>query len=124
MNYLETLIWVFLSISAIFYILASLGLHRFPDPYTRLHASTKSTTFASIFLVLAVIVFSIETYQSGIVGNSRIYLAIHSVVALIALLLTNPVSSYAIAKASHESNYFPKKYEVDELREKKGEEVK
>lgn len=124
MNYLQILTWVFLSLSMFFFALASIGLHRFPDPYTRLHASTKSTTFASIFLVLSIVVFSIRTYQSGLVGNAKIYLAIHSVIALIALMITNPVSSHAISKASHESNYFPKVYEVDELREKKGEEVK
>ena len=46
---------ILITIGLLFNILAIIGLLRFPDVYTRLHASTKCTTFGSIFIVAAVI---------------------------------------------------------------------
>jgi len=45
-------------------------------------------------------------------------LAIHSAVALIAILLTNPVGAHAIARAAHRSGVQPVGAVIDELAEK------
>lgn len=54
MGILLIILYVFLGIGVIFNCLGSVGLLRFPDVYTRLHAATKATTFGSIFTSLAV----------------------------------------------------------------------
>ena len=42
-------------------------------------------------------------------------LALHSVFALIAILLTNPVGAHAIARAAHRSGVHPARAVIDEL---------
>jgi len=81
---------IFLALGVFFNILAGVGLLRFPDVYTRLHAGTKCTTFGSI-------------------------LAIHTAGALVAILLTNPTGAHAIARAAHRSGVKPVRAVVDDL---------
>jgi len=72
-----------------------IGLMRFPDIYTRLHAATKTTTFGSIFVVLAIVIKNIVYYD-----QASLTIAIHSIVALLVIIFTNPISAHAIARAS------------------------
>ena len=60
----ELIILRFLSIGVIFNTLGVIGLLRFPDVYTRMHATTKATTFGSVFTTLAVIVYPVSLYLS------------------------------------------------------------
>jgi len=53
------IIYIFLGIGVAFNMLGSLGLIRFPDVYTRLHAGTKCTTFGSIFICFAIIAYGL-----------------------------------------------------------------
>ena len=117
MNAVTYLIYAFLTVNMVFNLLGSLSLHRFPDVYTRLHGATKCTTFGTIFAVLAVVVHA--AYQLHITGDPKyLQMALHSLVALIALLLTNPTGAHAIAKAAYISGYKPAKAVVDAYEEK------
>ncbi|MGQ9546721.1 MAG: monovalent cation/H(+) antiporter subunit G [Dehalococcoidia bacterium] len=111
---LQTLSYVFIGIGLFFNLVGSVGLHRFPDVYTRLHAATKCTTFGSIFLILAVIVQSagIWALQDDL---SQSIMCIHSVVALVALLVTNATGAHAMARAAHRSGEKPARAVVDDL---------
>jgi multicomponent Na+:H+ antiporter subunit G len=112
MNAVTYIIYAFLAINITFNLLGSFSLHRFPDVYTRLHGATKCTTFGTIFAVLAVVVHA--AYQLHLTGDPKyLQMALHSVVALIALLLTNPTGAHAIAKAAHLSGYKPVKAVID-----------
>jgi len=72
-----------------------IGLMRFPDIYTRLHAATKTTTFGSIFVVLAIVIKNIVYFD-----QASLTITIHSIVALLVIIFTNPISAHAIARAS------------------------
>ena len=115
----DILIFVFIGIGLFFNLLAGIGLLRFPDVYTRLHAGTKCTTFGSIFLIGSVVLIGLNLWWGHDTNGS--VLAIHSAVALIAILLTNPVGAHAIARAAHRSGVQPAKAVIDELAEKQGE---
>ena len=105
---------IVLLIGIFFMTLGTIALHRFPDVYTRLHGATKCTTFGSIFLALAVVMYSFwRWYAHGDTGLG--VLGIHAILALIALLLTNPVGAHAIARASHRSGVEPYGARVDLL---------
>ena len=110
------IIYLFLAIGVFFNILASIGLLRFPDVYTRLHAGTKCTTFGAIFLIGSVIILGLKMWYLGNVNGS--VLTIHSFVALIAILITNPTGAHAIARAAHISGVKPVNAVVDHLEEK------
>jgi multicomponent Na+:H+ antiporter subunit G len=110
---------VILIISGFFMIIGVLGLHRFPDVYTRLHAATKATTFGSIFLVIAVIVYAVMrlTEVDGDNSGSFMHLIGMSILALLALLLTNPTGAHAIARAARRTGVKPEQAVVDDYEE-------
>ena len=123
----DIIVYIFLAIGVFFNLLAGVGLLRFPDVYTRLHAGIKCTTFGSIFLCGSVIILGLKMWYLGSTDGS--VLAIHSAGALIAILITNPTGAHAIARAAHRSGVKPYGAVVDDLegkpirksaREKKG----
>jgi len=113
---IDTIIYIFLAIGVFFNGLGSFGLIRFPDVYTRLHASTKCTTFGSIFTSLGVITYGVYYWHTE--STSYGVLAIHAFIALLALVITNPTGAHAIARAAHRSGVYPKRAVVDKLKEK------
>ena len=119
MEALKIVSYVFIGIGLFFNFVGAFGLHRFPDVYTRLHAATKCTTFGSIFLILAVIVQSAEIWAQG--GTDQSIMCIHSVLALVALLVTNATGAHAIARAAHRSGEKPTRAVVDDLEKKEND---
>lgn len=113
------IIAVLLSISLIFNGLGVIGLHRFPDVYTRLHAATKCTTFGTMFMTFTIIAYSITRYIDTD-QTKFLNLAIHTLLALVALLITNPTGAHAIARAAHKMGILPKQAVRDDLAEEEG----
>jgi multicomponent Na+:H+ antiporter subunit G len=77
-------------------ILGAVGVIRFPDVYTRLHASTKCDTGGAISILIGV---------AFALGLNMVSLKILSILFLIFLL--NPVASHALARASHKYGIKP-----------------
>lgn len=117
------IIYIFLAIGLIFNLLASIALIRFPDVYTRLHGGTKCTTFGSIFLSGAIIIYGLKEWYLNPSVSSPI-LPVHVFIALIAILVTNPTGAHAIARAAHKSGVMPVKAVVDDLKEEREKEEK
>lgn len=113
---IEWIIYACIGIGLLFNALGVIGVLRFPDVYTRLHAETKTTTFGTIFLSLAVIVAAGSAYASG--GDAAsLTLAIHTAIAAAALAFTNATGAHAIARAAHRSGIRPTRARVDRLAE-------
>lgn len=112
---IEWLLGAFLGIGVFFNLLASIGILRFPDVYTRIHAATKCTTFGTIFIVLATVVYSIHSYYRVAREPAWITMGIHSALVLIFLVLTNPVGAHAIGRAARKSGIRPYGVVIDEL---------
>ena len=111
---LEIALWILCSIGVIATTLGVIGILRFPDVYTRLHASTKCTTLGNIMIGSAVIIYGL--HEAIYVDKGYLSLATHSFLAVIFILVTNPVSSHAIARAAHRSGVMPKFARVDKLK--------
>jgi len=109
----DIIVYIFLALGVFFNLLAGFGLLRFPDVYTRLHAGTKCTTFGSIFLCGSIILLAIKTWFWGNTDGAN--LAIHTAVALIAILITNPTGAHALARAAYRSGVKPVGAVIDEL---------
>ncbi len=110
------LIYILLGIGVFFNVLAGVGLLRFPDVYTRLHAGTKCTTFGSIFICGSVMLLGLKMWWFGDTDGS--VLLIHTLGALVAILLTNPTGAHAIARAAHRSGVEPIGAVVNSLKNK------
>jgi multicomponent Na+:H+ antiporter subunit G len=74
-------------LGAIFHFSAGLGMLRMPDVYTRMQAGTKASTLGNT-LVLAGLAF----YHPG--------WSLKLVIIIYFVLMTNPVSSHALARAA------------------------
>ncbi len=110
----EIIIYILLAIGVFFNIIAGIGLLRFPDVYTRLHAGTKCTTFGSIFILGSVILLGLKMWFFDSVADGG-SLAFHTGIALVAILLTNPTGAHALARAAHRSGVKPAHAVVDQL---------
>jgi multicomponent Na+:H+ antiporter subunit G len=105
-----------LAIGVIFNTLGVVGILRFPDVYTRLHADTKATTFGTIFTALSVVLFAFarELARPGI---QFLDYALHVLFAVIVLAVTNATAAHALARAAHKGGLRPKA-RVDALAER------
>ncbi len=83
-------------------LLASVGLARFPDFFTRTHAATKASAFGLACLLVAVCI----AFPSWSTLAKAIF-------ALVALFLTLPVASQALADAARDDQNIPVAKEED-----------
>ncbi|NYT07480.1 MAG: cation:proton antiporter [Methanomicrobiales archaeon] len=112
----DILIIAFLAVGTFFNTLGIVGLLRFPDVYTRMHATTKMTTFGSVFTALAVIIYGGASWL-GSMDTGYAILSIHTLIAAVALAFTNALGSHAIARGAHRSGIKPSPAVVDRLEE-------
>ncbi|SOE17499.1 multicomponent Na+:H+ antiporter subunit G [Hoeflea halophila] len=95
MNDVVTLISAaLLVIGSVFALVASIGLLRLPDLYTRMHAASKAGTMGACLMLIALAV------QANDVGTMSRALA-----GVVFFLLTAPVSSHLLAKAAYAVGY-------------------
>jgi multicomponent Na+:H+ antiporter subunit G len=81
-----------LLIGAFFLISGSIGILRFPDVYTRLHAATKSSTLGVSGIMIGAFLFH---YVEHDIVSGKLLLGIFFV------LLTAPVSGHMISRAAY-----------------------
>jgi len=93
--------YIFIFLGVIAFLISAIGLLRMPDVYTRMHAGTKTTTIGIILIVLG----------AGCIEPSWAWKLI---LLAVFILLTNPLSSSVIARASHSNGAT---LELDELKE-------
>jgi len=92
-------------IGALFLLLASVGILRMPDVYNRMQAGTKATTLGTILMLGGIAIGRPE-------WTGKLLLVI------LFLVLTNPISSHALARAAHYAKIPLAKGSVrDELRD-------
>lgn len=92
----NVLSWILLLAGSAFGILGGLGLLRFPDLYTRLHAAGMTDTLCAILIVLGL------ALQSGLS-----LLTIKLFLILVFLLFTTPTATHALARSGLIDNVKP-----------------
>ena len=113
---LDILIWAAIAVGLFFNTMGVVGILRFPDVYTRLHADTKATTFGSIFTSLAVVLYAAGEFLKDPEGQYET-LALHTILAVVVLAFTNATSAHAIARAAHKRGHKPAQAVCDRLEE-------
>ena len=80
---------VLLSLGVLFLLLGAIGILRFPDCYTRMHAAGKCDTLGSLLIVSGL------AFYHGVSLDSAKILFI-----AVFIFLTSPTSTHAIARAA------------------------
>ncbi|WP_198510327.1 monovalent cation/H(+) antiporter subunit G [Bacillus solitudinis] len=102
----QIFVYVFLLTGIYFLLSTAVGMIRFPDLYTRLHAGSKCLMAGGISVLMGCIVLE----GIGVVSLKLI-------VILIFLLITNPIAIHVIASFTNNYNIIPKiltKNDIDE----------
>lgn len=95
---MDIIVILLLLVGTFFILSASIGVIRFPDVYTRLHASTKGATLGIQGILIGAFIFLYV--EHGIISGKLILGAIF-------ILLTAPVSAHMIGRAAHSSDVKP-----------------
>jgi multicomponent K+:H+ antiporter subunit G len=88
---MEGIVSVVLLFGALFVLVGSVGLLRFPDFFSRLHAPTKATTLGLGAMLLASMLYFAFVQHSP---------SLHELLIILFLFLSAPVSAHLMAKAA------------------------
>ena len=89
---MEIITAILFFLGALFILVSAIGLVRFGDLYSRMHATTKATSFGILLMVLAVGIF----FNTGIVW-------LKAVLVIIFIYITAPLASHSIAQSEKSS---------------------
>ena len=98
---LEYIGFIFILLGVMAFLVSAIGLVRMPDVYTRMHIGTKATTIGTILVIIGAI-FTEPSWAWKLI------------LLAVFILLTNPLSSSVIARASHKAGAV---LQHDELKE-------
>jgi multicomponent Na+:H+ antiporter subunit G len=87
---IDYLAGLLLIIGAFFTLVAAVGVVRFPDVYTRMHAASKTGTVGSGVMLLAI---AVNSGQFDVVTRA--------VAGIIFFLLTAPLAAHLLARAAY-----------------------
>lgn len=93
-----------------FMLVTGIGLVRFPDVYTRMHAAGKAGTIGIALLILAPMLYFLPTEP---------FVTVRGLLAIVFQGLTTPGATYLLAHACYVTRYpVHARTEVDELRDR------
>mgnify|MGYP001766652652 CR=1 FL=1 len=92
----QVLVGLLLVVGAGFALIATIGLLRFPDVYTRMHAASKAGTLGSGVALIALALYSQE-----------LDVVTRAIAGVVFFLLTAPVSAHLLARAAYLAGYRP-----------------
>lgn len=87
---------ILLILGTIFCCLGSIGALRFPDFYTRVHATSLTDSFGAIFILMGLMLFT----HLDMVTIKLIFI-------LVFILVTSPVAAYAMVNAAWNAGLLP-----------------
>jgi multicomponent Na+:H+ antiporter subunit G len=90
-------------------VVTGVGLVRFPDVYTRMHAAGKAGTVGIALLILAPTIYF---------ATSDPFVSIRGCLAIVFQFLTTPGATYLLAHACYATSYAAhSRTEIDELKD-------
>ena len=93
---IDILSWACLTIGGMLGIIGGIGIHRFPDFYSRLHAVGIADTLSAILILLGL------AFQAGLsLAAFKLFLI------FVFLFFTSPTASHALANAALHSGLEP-----------------
>ena len=86
----------------LFFLGAAVGLYRFPDFYTRMHAAGKGDTLSSLLILSGFALITLEGF------SATDWLLVVKVLAIVLfIMLTSPTSTHALMRAGFEDGVEP-----------------
>jgi multicomponent Na+:H+ antiporter subunit G len=86
-----------------FFTTSTIGLLRFPDCYTRMHATGKGDTLGSLLTLAGLALYTLDT---GLSVDS-VLMSIKTMFIAVFIFVVNPTATHAIAKAGLDCSVKP-----------------
>lgn len=90
---IEIIAAIFLFLGSFFILVAAIGIIRFNDLYSRMHATTKATSFGLLLIIVGVSLF----FNIAVVW-------LKALLVIVFIYLTAPLAAHSIAKSVEEEN--------------------
>lgn len=95
--------YLLIGTGAVFAVVTVLGLIRFPDVYTRIHAGAVVLTMSAVLVTMGTAVYVWD-----------FFLSVKILLIGFFFLFSNPMATHAIARASYKREIaLPQEYEID-----------
>ena len=98
----------------VFFLGSAVGMIRFPDFYTRMHAVGKGDTLSTMLMLIGFGLLTMEDYS---IVSGLVFIKIMAIVLFI--YMTSPTSTHVLMKAAFEDNHMP--LDEQDLKKMKGE---
>ena len=98
-----TLVIILLTLTGIaFFFATTVGILRFPDFYSRMHAAGKGDTLSSLLILLALVLYNFHE-----VNLANLLVAIKILLIVVFIFMASPTATHAIIDAGYESDIKP-----------------
>jgi len=102
----ELIVMILLAAGIFFMLTGAIGLLRFPDFYTRLHATGKCDTLGEVLIIAGLLLYHIFVYSPG--ADISVQLVPVKLLILITFIfLANPTGTHALMKAAYNTGVKP-----------------
>lgn len=86
---------VFLIFGVFFFTVGVIGVLRFPDFYSRLHAAGKSDSLAAVLVIIAVALYNLQSFSAA-----NLLVSIKILLIAIFIYVASPTATHAITKTA------------------------
>jgi multicomponent Na+:H+ antiporter subunit G len=86
----------------IFFSATTIGILRFPDFYSRMHAAGKGDTLSSLLMLLALVLYNFHEINLG-----NLLVAMKILLIVVFIFMASPTATHAITDAGYESGVKP-----------------
>ena len=82
----------------LFFFATTVGLLRFPDFYSRMHAAGKGDTLSSLLMLLALVLYNFHE-----INLANILVALKILLIVVFIFMASPTATHAVIDAGYES---------------------
>ena len=93
-------------IGGVFDLVASIGINKFPDFYTRLHAVTIGAIGGAVYPILGSAIMALGLLHLS--AYTKLTYILPMLLTAVLILITAPTGSHAVARAAYRSGLKPK----------------
>jgi len=98
----DIIVIIFTLTGLIFFFATTVGLLRFPDFYSRMHAAGKGDTLSSLIMLLALVFYNFHEFNLA-----NLLVALKILLIGIFIFMASPTATHAIIDAGYESDIKP-----------------
>ena len=92
---MSTTIIIFLIAGLFFFTIGVIGVLRFPDFYSRLHAAGKSDSLAAVLIIIAAALYQLQDFSFA-----NVLVAIKILLIAVFIYVASPTATHAITKTA------------------------